>query len=64
MKKGVPHCPNCKLPIESELIEIGICRCIWCASMVKTLTARQQVEMINNLDANMLKEWEIEVKSR
>jgi len=61
MKKGIPHCPYCRLPIESDLFDADLCQCRWCGELVRCLSASQHVEMIKYVDRKMLEEWRLEV---
>ena len=63
MRDGVPFCPHCLMPIESELVDKGVCRCVWCAGLVTCMSSKELIEMLRHADRDMIREWDIEVMS-
>ena len=62
VKKGVPYCPHCQLPIESDVVDIGICACSFCGGYVRYLTENNLINILRNVDKKMIEEWKLEMK--
>jgi len=62
VRKGAPYCPHCKLPIESHVIDVGICTCDFCGGYVRYLSENDLVNILKNANKDMLEEWKLEMK--
>jgi hypothetical protein len=51
------------MPIESELVDKGVCRCVWCGGLVTCMSSKELIEMLRHADRDMIREWDIEIMS-
>jgi|GEM_PF-2973366 len=63
VKMGIPYCPHCRLPIESELVDSKTCRCNWCGGLVRCLTTKNYIDILKHVRRELLEQWKVEMEN-
>jgi uncharacterized protein YbaR (Trm112 family) len=58
---GMLLCPHCKSPLLVEETRKGDFKCVICSKLVGALSIEVMMELVDDVPAELLREWEIEM---